>query len=114
MRRFERGTVVLLDLNPTAGHELRGLRPAVIVSDPEVTMDQRFSMMCVIPLTGTAGEGALYPRLEPGGSGLRKVSWALVDQLRSVGKRRTRRVYGHISEEELEAIDEGLRLYLSL
>ena len=36
--RLERGTVLLLDLGPTAGREQRGTRPCVVVSDPEVTV----------------------------------------------------------------------------
>ncbi len=109
-----RGTIVLVDLNPTVGHEQRGHRPSVVVSDPDVTADQRFPLLCVVPITGTPGEGALYPALAPGPSGLRKPSFALVDQLRSVDKRRIRQVFGRIAHAELEAIDVGLCLYLGL
>ncbi|MFN2432722.1 MAG: type II toxin-antitoxin system PemK/MazF family toxin [Gemmatimonadota bacterium] len=113
--RFQRGTIVLVDLDPTRGHEQKGLRPAAIVSDPDVTEDQRFPMLCIVPITGTSGgEGALYPPLQSGASGLRKRSFALLDQIRSVDKRRVRRVFGHVTPAELEAIDGGLRLFLGL
>jgi mRNA-degrading endonuclease toxin of MazEF toxin-antitoxin module len=69
-------------------------------------------MICVVPVTKTPGEGALYPVLSSGGSGLRIRSYALVDQVRSVDKRRIMKVFGQISHEELKAIDEGLRLFL--
>jgi mRNA interferase MazF len=111
---LDRGTVVLVDLDPTLGHEQRGLRPAVIVSDPLVVEDQRFPLLCVVPVTGTPGEGALYPRLSPGESGLKKASYALVDQVRSIDKRRVRRRYGQLPADERLKIDEGLRLYLGL
>ena len=84
-----RGTVILLSLDPTLGHEQRGVRPCVVVSDPEVVADQRFPLLCVVPLTGTPGVGALYPPLAAGASGLRKRSFALVDQLRSVDNARS-------------------------
>ncbi len=109
-----RGTVVLVSLDPTVGHEQRGARPCVVVTAPEVTEDQRFPMMAVVPVTGTLGEGALYPPLRPGVSGLIKPSWALVDQIRSVDKRRVLRVFGQVSPSELRTIDEGLRLFLGL
>jgi len=112
--RIERGTVLLLDLDPTQGREPRGLRPCVAVSDPDVASDQRFPLIAIVPLTGTAGVGALYPRLEPGASGLAKVSYALVDQIRSVDKRRVRRAYGRLTSHEIGAVDEGLRLFLGL
>jgi mRNA interferase MazF len=112
--RLLRGQVVLIDLDPAVGHEQRGLRPCIAVSDPEVTADQRFPLICIIPVTGTRGEGALYPPLNPGRSGLKKTSHALVDQLRSVDKRRVRRIFGRVAQAELDAIDQGLALFLGL
>lgn len=112
--RIERGTVVLLALDPTVGHEQRGVRPCVVVSDPDVIADQRFALIAIVPVTGTPGEGALYPLLQPGPSGLAKESYALIDHLRSVDKRRIRRVFGVISRSEVAALDEGLALFLGL
>ncbi len=112
--KLERGAILQVDFDPTLGHEQRGLRPAALVSDPAVIAHQRFPLLCVVPITSTEGQGALYPKLEPGASGLRKPSFAMVDQLRSVDKKRVRRVYGRLSDKELTAIDEGLRLYLAL
>jgi len=111
---LKRGTVVLVDLDPTAGHEQSGIRPGVVVSDLEVSSDRRFPMMCIVPVTSTPGEGALYPRIVPGVSGLKRESYALVDQLRAISKSRVRRVYGHIDPMELKALDRGLYLFLGL
>ncbi len=106
--------MVLVDLDPTTGHEQRGVRPCVVVSDPAVIGGQRFPLVCVVPITGTRGEGILYPALAPGPSGLAKQSFALIDHLRSIDKRRIRRVYGRLPAEELAAVDEGLTLFLGL
>ena len=110
----DRGQVVLVELDPTVGHEQRGTRPCVAVSDPVVNVDQRFPLIAVVPVTGTPGDGALYPELSPGASGLTKTSYALVDQLRSIDKRRIRRVFGRIRKNELAALDQGLELFLGL
>jgi len=112
--RVDRGTVVLVDLDPTLGHEQKGLRPCIVVSDPAVNSDQRFPLVAVVPVTGTTGEGALYPVLTPGRSGLARTSYALTDQVRSVDKRRIRRVFGAVTNGELTAIDLGLALFLGL
>jgi len=109
-----RGTVVLVELDPTVGHEQRGVRPCVAISDPAINADQRFPLVAVVPITGTAGGGALYPKLTPGSSGLTKESYALIDHLRSIDKRRIRRVFGGIARDELNAVDEGLTLFLGL
>lgn len=111
---LERGTVVLVELDPTVGHEQRGVRPCVAVSDPTVNADQRFPLIAVVPVTGTPGEGALYPALAPGPSGLTKPSYALIDHLRSIDKRRIRRLFGQVSAGELVGIDQGLELFLGL
>jgi len=112
--RLGRGAVVVVELDPTVGHEQHGVRPCVVVSDPDVISDQRFPLVCVVPLTGTSGEGLLYPPLAPGQSGLAKKSFALIDQLRSIDKRRIRRVFGELAPEEIAAVNEGLAVFLGL
>jgi len=111
---LRRGAVVMVGLDPIIGHEQRGVRPCIIVSDPDVIGDQRFRLVCVVPVTGTSGEGLLYPPLAPGPSGLAKKSFALIDQLRSIDKRRIRRVFGELAREEITAINEGLAVFLGL
>ena len=109
----DRGTVVLVEMDPAVGHGQRGTRrPCVAVSDPAVNADQGFPLMAVVPITRTPGEGALYPELSAGKSGLTTASYALVDQLRSIDKRRIRRVFGRITPGELAALDQGLELFL--
>ncbi len=109
-----RGAVVVVELDPTVGHEQKGVRPCVVVGNPDVTGDPRFPPLCVAPITGTPGEGLLYPPLAPGPSGLAKAAFALIDHLRSIDKRRVRRVYGELPKEEVAAIDEGLAVFLGL
>ena len=109
-----RGTVVIVELDPTVGREQRAVRPCIVVSDPEVTSSQLFPLVCVVPVTGTPGVGLLYPELPPGKSRLAKQSFALIDHLRSVDKRRVRRAFGELADEEMAAIDEGLAVFLGL
>ena len=104
------GAVVLVVLDPTVGHEQHG----IVVSDPDVIGDQRYPLLCVIPITGTSGQGLLYPRLAPGKSGLARESFALIDHLRSIDKRRIRRLFGELVAEEMADVDEGLAAFLGL
>jgi mRNA interferase MazF len=109
-----RGSVVLLGLDPTLGHEQRGVRPCVVVSATEVGLEQRYPMLGIVPITGTRGEGALYPELSAGASGLTKTSYALVDHVRSVDKRRVLKTFGTLRTAEIAAIDQGLQLFFGL
>ncbi len=74
-----------------------------MVSDPDVISDQRFPLVCVVPITGTPPE-----RLSNS-----KKSFALI-HLRSIDKRRGRRVFGELAREEIAAIDEGLAVFFGL
>lgn len=112
--KVDRGMVVLVELDPTVGREQRGVRPCIVVSDPAVNANQRFPLIAVVPVTGTTGSGALYPELSAGRSGLTKTSYALVDHLRSIDKRRIRRVFGNITAGEMGRVNLGLALFLGL
>ena len=77
-----------------------------------LTSDFHSSLSCLslAPLAS----GALYPSLAPGSSGLTKASYALIDHIRSIDKRRIRRMFGQVSRAELARIDQGLELFLGL
>ena len=40
--KLGRGAVVVVELDPTIGHEQRGVRPCIVVSDPDVIGDPLF------------------------------------------------------------------------
>ena len=63
---FDRGMVILVELDPTVGHKQRGVRPCIAVSDPAANANQRCPLFSVVPGTGTAGRGALSPELLQG------------------------------------------------
>ncbi|MBI3930064.1 MAG: type II toxin-antitoxin system PemK/MazF family toxin [Armatimonadetes bacterium] len=113
--KFPRGTLVVANLDPVTGHEQRGRRPSIVVSNPDASEHQRFPTLCLVPVTSTPGTGALYPAIGAGArSGLSRTSYAMVDQLRSVDKRRVQAVVGQLALEELEAVDLGIRLFLGV
>jgi hypothetical protein len=67
-----------------------------------------------VPVTGTPGEGLLYTPLALGKSGLAKKSFAPIDHLRSVDKRRVRGVFGELAHAEISPLYEGLTVFLGL
>jgi mRNA-degrading endonuclease toxin of MazEF toxin-antitoxin module len=48
--RLARGAVVIVELDPTIGHEQRGVRRCIVVSDPDVLSDQHFSLVRIVPV----------------------------------------------------------------
>ena len=110
MRRIpRRGDVYWVALDPTLGSEIQKTRPAVIVSNNSCnTFGAR---VVVLPLTSNVD--SLYP-----GEALvtvkGKPSRALGDQIRSLDKSRLRSRIETLSQEELAAVEEAVRITLGL
>ena len=110
MRRGSVG-VVVVDLDPTVGREQRGYAPrsSSVILRSAATNDSR----CFVSSRSRRHQER-STRSVPGQGGLTRESYALVDQLRAIHKRRIRQVYGRIRESELASIDRGLYLFLGL
>ncbi len=107
--RPKRGEIHWVALDPTLGSEIRKTRPAVIVSNDSANAFG--SRVVVLPVTSNVS--SLYPgeaRVDVAG----KPGRALGDQIRSIDKRRLRGRIGRLSGEELQAIDDALRVTLGL
>lgn len=104
-----RGDLYWVALDPTLGTEIRKTRPAVIVSNDSCNTFGR--RVVVLPVTSNVS--SLYPgeaSIEVQG----KPGRALGDQIRSIDKARLRSRLGRLSQDELQAVDEALRVTLGL
>ena len=59
---FEQGDIVYLDFDPQAGHEQRGRRPALVVSNNTFNRFSSLTMVC--PITHTDRNHPLHIRLD--------------------------------------------------
>ena len=107
--RPRRGDVFWVALDPTRGTEIRKKRPAVIVSND--SCNTHGSRVVVLPITSNVS--SLYPG-EAAIEGKGKPARALGDQIRSIDKSRLRSRLGRLNQEELEAVDDALRVTLGL
>jgi mRNA interferase MazF len=104
-----RGDIYWVALDPARGTEIRKTRPAVIVSND--SCNSFGTRVVVLPVTSNVS--SLYPgeaRIEVRG----KPGRALGDQIRSIDKSRLRSRVGRLSEQELEDVDDALRITLGL
>ena len=111
---YKRGDIVLVDFNPQKRKEEAGkVRPAVILSDTE--LNDVLDLVTVVALTTNLIDDAepLRIRIKPR-ERLEKESDAMVEQLRSVSKRRLGERLASATEEELEKISYGIRTMLDL
>jgi len=110
-----RGTVVLIDLEPVKGHEQGRSRPCVVVQND---VGNRFSTTTiVVPLTDAAHiklASPIYVLVKKGDGGTVKDSYALCDQIRVVDQRRFGKIYGTLSAQTMQALDQALKISLGL
>jgi len=108
-RTPRRGDVYCVALDPRLGSEIQKTRPAVIISNN--SCNAFGARVVVLPLTSNAD--SLYP-----GEALVTVkgkrSRALGDQIRSLDKSRLRSRIERLSQDEMTAVDEAVRITLGL
>jgi mRNA interferase MazF len=108
-RAPRRGEVYWVALDPTLGSEIQKTRPAVIVSND--SCNAFGARVVVLPLTSNVE--SLYP-----GEALvtvkGKPARALGDQIRSLDKSRLKSRIEALSEAELTAVEEAVRITLAL
>lgn len=117
MSELRRGMVLDIDLNPTKGSETGKIRPCVIVTNN--IYNAHLPVIQVVPLTGwTEKKAAIVTNAEISPSeenGLSKPSVADCLQTRPIDHRlRLIAVRGHLSAEDLDRIDEALRIVFDL
>jgi len=113
-KRFpRRGSVFLVNLNPTLGSEIRKTRPAVILQND--IGNQYSSTTIVAPIT--SGEEAIFPvevAVQPPEGGLANPSLILLSQIRTIDKRRLVKKLGELSADTMARVDRAALISLGL
>lgn len=105
----ERGEIWWVALDPTLGSEIRKTRPCVVVSVK--ILNERRRTVIVVPLSSSPK--ASPPILIPLTCDGQRVV-AVSDQIRAVAKERLRGRLGAVTDNELAALEAGLRQIIQL
>lgn len=100
MNQYE---VYLISLDPTIGHEIRKIRPCTILSPDE--MNEHIQTVIIAPMTT---QSHAYPTRVA----LRfqnKNGWIVLDQIRTVDKRRLIRKLGHLNQKTIRRIKSVIK-----
>lgn len=90
--------IVLVNLDPTQGSEIKKTRPCVIISPNEMNLFLR--AIVIAPMT-TATKS--YPtRIEVEHND--KKGWVVIDQIRTIDKQRVIRILGQLSKTEITKV----------
>lgn len=110
MNRF---SIVLVNLDPTIGHEVKKTRPCVILSPDE--MNNVLKTIIVAPITST--NSAIPTRIliqSTSESGLSNDRYAMLDQIKTIDKSRVIKEFGTVSEGEKRELVACLQELFSL
>ncbi len=105
------GDVLLCDLNPVAGHEQGGVRPVVVVSHPRYAAVP--GLFIAVPLTTRHRDLEHHVKIAADDrTGLKQVSYAMTEQVRTMSHERAGRQLGRVSDDALTAISRYLHLFI--
>jgi mRNA interferase MazF len=95
--------IVLINLNPTIGSEINKTRPYIVLSPNE--MNKFLDTIVIAPITSTSKP---YPtRIEIKGKTTK--GWIMIDQIRTIDRKRIIKVFGKISDQEILTVKNVLK-----
>ncbi|WP_297282148.1 type II toxin-antitoxin system PemK/MazF family toxin [uncultured Anaerococcus sp.] len=112
--KIKRGDLFYADLSPVVGSEQGGVRPVIVVQND---VGNKYSPTIIVaPITSQLNKAKLPTHVKIKGSefGLPKNSVALLEQLRTIDKRRLREKIGNFDEAIMIKIDEAMAISLDL
>ena len=112
---MHRGDVWLVNLDPTAGAEIKKTRPAVIVNDDSIGV---LPLRVIVPITEWKDRYAVAPWMVPlkpdAQNGLDKPSAADTFQVRSLSQARFIQQLGTLLDITMQEISRALALVLAI
>jgi mRNA interferase MazF len=109
-----RGEIYLVSFDPTVGHEIQKTRPAVVIQND---VSNQYSPITIVAAISSQFSEPPFPRevvIEPADSGLSKRSAVIANQIRSVDQLRLQKKIGRLSRQNLERVDEAIKISLGL
>ena len=111
---IRRGDIYYADLSPVVGSEQGGVRPVLIVQN---NVGNRFSPTVIAAAITSQQSKANLPThipLNSGTSGLAKDSVVLLEQVRTIDKRRLKEKMGAIDQSAMNAVDNAISISFGL
>lgn len=110
----KRGEIYLVGFDPTIGAEIKKTRPALILQN---NIGNQYSPVTIVAAITSVIDGNLYPTevfFEASENRLDKDSLILLNQIRTIDKKRLIKRIGKIGEEIQRKVDQALQISLGL
>ncbi|HEY8350676.1 MAG TPA: type II toxin-antitoxin system PemK/MazF family toxin [Clostridiales bacterium] len=111
---IKRGDIFYADLSPVIGSEQGGVRPVLIVQND---IGNKYSPTVIAAaITSQINKAKLPTHIEISAQeyGLQKDSVILLEQIRTIDKKRLRERIGHLDDELMEKVNEALSISFGL
>jgi mRNA interferase MazF len=111
---IRRGDIYYADLSPVVGSEQGGMRPVLIVQND---VGNRFSPTVIAAAITSQKDKARLPthiQLNSLGSGLARDSIVLLEQIRTIDKKRLKEHMGRLDEQSMGQVNEALQISFGL
>ena len=111
---IKRGDIYYADLSPVVGSEQGGLRPVLIVQND---VGNKYSPTVIAAaITSRMGKSKLPTHIDiPGvNAGLSKDSVILLEQVRTIDKRRLKEKMGHLDEGTMNHVNNAIQVSFGL
>ena len=110
----KRGDIYYADLSPVVGSEKGGIRPVLIVQND---VGNKYSPTVIAAaITSQINKAKMPTHIELAAKeyGLNKDSVILLEQIRTIDKKRLREKIGHLDENLMSAVNEALAVSFGL
>ena len=114
IQNVKRGDIYYADLSPVVGSEQGGMRPVLIIQND---VGNKYSPTVIAAaITSRMGKTKLPTHIDvfAARAGLSRDSVVLLEQLRTLDKRRLKEKMGHLDEEIMGEIDNAIAVSLGL
>ncbi len=114
MNGIKRGDIYYADLSPVVGSEQGGVRPVLIIQND--TGNRYSPTVIAAAITSRMGKTKLPTHIDvyAARAGLARDSVVLLEQVRTLDKRRLKEKMGHLDEEIMIEIDNAIAISLGL
>ncbi|MGL5150184.1 MAG: type II toxin-antitoxin system PemK/MazF family toxin [Clostridium sp.] len=110
----KRGDIFYADLSPVIGSEQGGIRPVIIVQND---IGNRYSPTVIVAaITSQINKAKLPTHVEISSEeyGLNRDSVVLLEQVRTLDKKRLKEKIGHMTDSDMQKVDKALLISLNL
>ena len=111
---IKRGDMFYADLSPVVGSEQGGVRPVLIVQND---IGNKFSPTVIVSaITSQINKAKLPTHVEINAQeyGIQKDSVILLEQIRTIDKKRLREKIGHLDDKLMEQVNDALGISFGL